>query len=132
VSGPYALVVVKDDFLDGSYSLAVSTDMTAIDPAGNPARQMTRLRAVTPIPMRNDLRIDFDLNEPAQVTFSIMDVSGRSVMELPAETRPAGSWSERWTGRDGSGRRVPAGAYWVRMSVAGRGEVGRQKIIVIK
>ncbi len=131
-SGSYALVAVKDDFLVGSYSLAVRTDQTAIVPAGSAVPPMTRLRAVTPIPMRNDLRIDFDLSEPAPVTFSIVDVSGRSVVELPVETRPAGTWSERWTGRDGSGRRVPAGAYWIRMSVAGRGEVGRQKIIVIK
>ena len=131
-TGSYALVVVKDDFLDGAYSLAVSTDLTAIDPAGGAVPPITRLRAVTPIPMCDDLRIDFDLSEPAQVRFSIMDVSGRSVMELPVETRPAGNWSERWTGRDGTGRRVPAGAYWIRMSVASRGEVGRQKIIVIR
>ena len=49
----------------------------------------------------------------------VLDLSGRRVRDLASGDGSEGALACGWDGRDGSGARVRAGVYWVRLSGAG-------------
>jgi predicted outer membrane repeat protein len=59
------------------------------------------------------------LGSAGAVTLGIFDVAGRRVRDLVSATRPAGSYTDAWDGRDDAGRTVPAGVYFARLVAAG-------------
>ncbi len=71
---------------------------------------------------RDEARVGFDLSEPAQVTFSVVDSEGNEVRRLVDGRRLAGDRKYRytWDGTDDEGRPVPDGTY--RMRVVRRDE----------
>jgi hypothetical protein len=71
---------------------------------------------------RDSTEVGFDLSEPAQVTFSIMDSEGNEVRRIVDERELAGDAKHRfrWDGRDDDGTVVPDGVY--RMRVVRRDE----------
>jgi hypothetical protein len=62
-------------------------------------------------------RIGFDLSEPAEVSFSIIDDDGNEVRELFDDRELAGDTKHRfaWDGRDDDGEVVPDGVYRMRV-----------------
>jgi hypothetical protein len=62
-------------------------------------------------------RIGFDLSEPAEVSFSIIDDDGNEVRELLDDRELAGDTKHRfsWDGRDDDGEVVPDGTYRMRV-----------------
>jgi hypothetical protein len=71
---------------------------------------------------RDEARVGFDLSEPAQITFSVVDSEGNEVRRLVDGRRLAGDQKYRysWDGTDDDGRPVPDGTY--RMRVVRRDE----------
>ncbi len=67
--------------------------------------------------VRDRARIGFDLSEPAEVSFSIIDDDGNEVRELFDERQLAGDTKHRfgWDGRDDDGEVVPDGTYRMRV-----------------
>lgn len=67
-------------------------------------------------------RVGFDLSEPAQVTFEVVDSEGNEVRRIVDNRRLAGDTKHRfgWDGRDDAGNVVPDGTY--RMRVVRRDE----------
>jgi subtilisin family serine protease len=129
----YGIVVVNDNGAGGQYRLGISPATAAIDQgAGGAAPRLTTLHPTAPNPARGEVEIAFDLAASEAVTFDILDVAGRVVATLPARDWAAGSWQTRWNLRADDGGCVPAGVYWVRMSLAGGREVGRNKFIVLR
>ena len=53
---------------------------------------------------------------------AIYDVLGRQVASLVDGPQPPGRHAVSWNGRDGSGGRVGAGIYFVRMQAPGHAE----------
>jgi hypothetical protein len=84
--------------------------------------------------VRDRSRIGFDLSEPAEVSFSIIDADGNEVRELVDDRLLEGDTHQRfaWDGRDDDGDVVPDGTY--RMRVVRRKEGRRldsfKKIVV--
>jgi flagellar hook assembly protein FlgD len=74
-------------------------------------------------------RITFGLKEPATVSLRVYDAAGRLLRVLVAGSRPAGTYSELWDGRDASGRAVASGIYFYRLS-AGAFESTKKMILV--
>jgi hypothetical protein len=72
--------------------------------------------------VRDRVRLGFDLSEPAEVSFSIIDSEGSEVRRLFDDRQLAGDRKHRftWDGRDDDGNVVPDGTY--RMRVARRKE----------
>jgi hypothetical protein len=68
---------------------------------------------VTPNPFARETEIRYSLATGGVGTIRVYDVQGRFVRSLAARGGTAGGAS--WDGRDGSGRRVPAGVYFVRL-----------------
>jgi glucose/arabinose dehydrogenase len=63
----------------------------------------------------------YTLSASARVEMDLYDVRGRLVRRLLAPgLQPAGPHTENWDGRDQDGRSVPAGLYFVRLSVNGK------------
>ncbi len=71
---------------------------------------------------RDETRLGFDLSEPAEVTFSVVDSEGTEVRRIVDERMLAGDAKHRfgWDGRDDDGNPVPDGTY--RMRVVRRDE----------
>ncbi|HTK31358.1 MAG TPA: FlgD immunoglobulin-like domain containing protein [Candidatus Saccharimonadaceae bacterium] len=75
-------------------------------------------------PMPNPARagvatvLRFGLPAAGRVRFSVFDVHGREVRVLEDGVFEAGEHTATWDGRDGTGRRVAAGMYFVRLATA--------------
>jgi len=66
---------------------------------------------------RDRVRIGFDLSEPAEVSFSVIDMDGNEVRELVDDRELRGDARHRfgWDGRDDDGDVVPDGTYRMRV-----------------
>lgn len=94
-------------------------------------RQALRFRAAVPNPAAGAVRFDFDVSGVGgRVRLRIYDVTGRLVRELLDASRPAGAWSERWSGADETGRKLPAGIYLARLDLGGQSAV--RKIVLAR
>jgi len=78
---------------------------------------MLRTRLVTnvPNPFNPSTEVQFELREPGQTRLSVYGMNGRLVRDLVDEFLGAGTHYRVWNGRDGAGRPVPSGAYYVRL-----------------
>jgi len=67
--------------------------------------------------VRDSTRVGFDLSEPAEVSFGIVDAEGNQVRQIFSERRLAGDTKHRfrWDGRDDDGEVVPDGRYRLRV-----------------
>ncbi|MCC7144153.1 MAG: S8 family serine peptidase [Candidatus Eisenbacteria bacterium] len=88
------------------------------------------LAAATPNPAAAGSRISYDLASSGAVQIALFDASGRRIRDLYRGFQMAGGHILRWDGRDASGREVPDGAYFVRLTTE-RG-TDSQKLLVIK
>jgi hypothetical protein len=86
--------------------------------------------AAFPNPAAGPATLSFRVERPATVTLTLHDLRGRRIVTLRDETLAAGSHTEVWNGRDESGRRVAAGAYFARLVVDG--VLDTQKIILVR
>jgi hypothetical protein len=82
-----------------------------------------------PNPVATRTTIDYRLDRRAHVALTVHDVLGREVVRLYDGARPAGAYAAWWDGRDGSGRRMGAGLYLVRLR-AGNGVLSRQVLLM--
>ncbi|MGH7724397.1 MAG: FlgD immunoglobulin-like domain containing protein [Candidatus Eiseniibacteriota bacterium] len=85
-----------------------------------PSTPATADLRVFPNPSTGPARIEYASPEGGTAHVRIFDASGRKVAEMVEADRPAGANVLRWDGRDRAGRNVPAGAYLVRLELAGR------------
>jgi hypothetical protein len=83
------------------------------------------LKGFVPNPARSDLNVVFSLPNDQPARIDLVDVSGRRVLSHEVGSLGAGPHSMRL----GSGARVPAGVYWLRLSQKG-GPVFTRKAIV--
>ncbi len=85
------------------------------------------LRGTAPNPSRGPVRIDYEMDRAGPVRLEVFDLSGRRVARLVDGQAPAGRASVQWNPRV-EGTRLPAGAYFVRLSSGARQE--SRKLVV--
>ena len=108
-------------------SSASGGSTTFPDPAAAPSSFVTPVPSASPhllepypSPAIGSATLSFDLARAARVSLSLYDLRGERIRTLiDGESRPAGTQIEPWDGRDGDGRDVPAGIYFVRLEVEG-------------
>jgi hypothetical protein len=108
-----AAYLVNDVFALGPPVPIASTDASAQSGAID-------LYRPTPNPFTAASRVAFAVpgTEPAAVTFTVFDVTGRVVRRIVERQAFApGRHDLAWDGRDGSGGQVPAGVYLMRLEV---------------
>ena len=73
--------------------------------------------------------INYQVGCAGPVALTVHDASGRLVRRLEGGPRPVGRHVARWNGTDASGRVVPAGVYFVRLSAGGQVSTGRLTLV---
>jgi hypothetical protein len=84
----------------------------------------SRLLKTYPNPFNPQATIRFELERDTHVTLRAYDVQGRAVRTLVDSYVAAGVREIRWDGRDGAGRNLPSGTYFLRLE-AGRDSQSR-------
>ncbi len=102
-------------------NVAGMLSLVAVDPAGAPTT--LAVRSATPNPFNPITEIHCDLPAEGPVALAVYDLGGHAVRHLLDESRGAGTFSVIWNGRDDSGRLVPSGVYFARLSAAGQESV---------
>ena len=74
---------------------------------------------IAPNPFRPRTELRFHVPMAGRVRLSVLDVTGRRIVDLADRDYPAGAQRVVWDGRDGRGRAVPAGLYFVRLEATG-------------
>ncbi|MEO0086112.1 MAG: C25 family cysteine peptidase [candidate division WOR-3 bacterium] len=95
----------------------------AADTAPSLIPDSSRLLAAFPNPFRKTTSVIYAVNNPSssggQVSLRVFDRSGRLVRTLAGERATPGHHSLAWDGRDDTGRLVPAGVYFLKLSFTG-------------
>jgi hypothetical protein len=72
-----------------------------------------------PNPVLSGTELAFELENPAQASLRIYDLSGKLVRTLVTGSLAAGSHTARWDTRDESGKPVASGVYYYRLEAGG-------------
>jgi len=97
-----------------------------------PGRQdAAGLGIVAPNPFGSTTGVTYSLARAGRVRVEVRDVTGRVVQRLLDRDEDAGEHRIVWNGVDEAGRRVPAGVYFMRMTLDGRA-VGSRKVQVVR
>ncbi|MGH7742645.1 MAG: T9SS type A sorting domain-containing protein, partial [Candidatus Eiseniibacteriota bacterium] len=96
--------------------------------AGEPPVTQFALAPITPNPMRDRARVEFDLPRAAQVSLTIHDIMGRKLATLASGDFGAGRHSMTWDRSIDRGS-APAGVYFMRYTAGGRTVVRRFAIV---
>jgi oligosaccharide 4-alpha-D-glucosyltransferase len=70
---------------------------------------------------RTSLALPYERAQPGATTVELFDTRGQIVRRFIADVQPAGRYRFEWNGRDGAGRSLPSGMYFVRLD----GQVNR-------
>ena len=84
-----------------------------------------------PNPFNSETVIEYQLMRPGPVRVLVCNLLGETVAILVDRQSQAGRHRTAWTGRDGSGRTVPSGIYYVIMEAGGR-QWDRKKMLLIR
>jgi len=98
-----------------------------VDAPGRGLPAALALARVTPNPARGAATVGYALPRDGRVKLEVFDAQGRRVRTLVDEARTAGEWTASWDGRDGGGRGVRAGLYFVRLEA--QGQVLTQRLV---
>jgi flagellar hook assembly protein FlgD len=87
----------------------------------NPGRRAIGLAlGATPNPFSISTELAYELPATGAIRVAVYDALGRAVAELARGAAPAGRHVVAWDGRDARGRRLPAGAYFIRIQHGAR------------
>ena len=77
---------------------------------------VTRLYAPSPNPARSRVAIRYSLAADGPVTLAVHDIAGRVVRQLLASSVRRGAYRVAWDGKDGRGRSVADGVYFLKLA----------------
>jgi mannan endo-1,4-beta-mannosidase len=96
-----------------------------VEPRKNELPSRFHLTQNYPNPFNSSTRIQYTISDPALVTLTIYDLSGKKVKTLMDGFKPAGVYNIGWTGINDSGTSIASGMYIYEATV-------RQNLDVIK
>ncbi len=100
-------------------------DATGVEENGRITTGATFFAGSVPNPLRDSARLRFRLAKRGPAGVLIVDPSGRAIRNLGRGDYPEGYSQIVWDGRDGQGRKVPAGVYFVRLTAGTVVRTGR-------
>ncbi len=104
--------------------LAIITDSDLPDAARNELFQNY------PNPFNPTTKIKYSIAQAASVQLVVYNVAGQRIRSLVNETKPAGTYTEIWDGKNDGGRSVATGIYFYRFMAGGYSEV--KKMILLR
>jgi flagellar hook assembly protein FlgD len=78
--------------------------------------------------MRDAACINWSLASDGPAVLDLLDPSGRRLLTLADGPQAAGAHACRWDGRDGHGRDLPSGVYFLRLTA---GEVVQSRSLLV-
>jgi hypothetical protein len=128
IDGIWATLTVVEP--DGTVLETLTKGTPVLVGVGDDSRESPALslRPAAPNPFRTTTSLAFSLPRACRMNLSVYDVGGRRVAALASGQREAGSGTVMWQGRDGAGRRVAAGIYFVRL--VADGEVVTRQVVI--
>lgn len=114
------LVDEDGDRLPGVGFLLPGEETTAVAMEGEPLPQGTRLWGNYPNPFNPSTQIRFELSAAAPVRLEVFDAAGQRVCTLVDGDLAAGTYLQRWDGRDEQGLNAASGVYFARLVTPGR------------
>jgi hypothetical protein len=100
----------------GISGILVIDTVTAVNDDAGTLPKVTTIAAIYPNPFNPRTMINFELAEAGPVELAIYDVRGRLVRVMDSSSRSVGRYQATWDGLDDSGRAVPTGTYFCRLS----------------
>ena len=104
--------------------------LTVTDAAETPLPNRSGIVSIYPNPFNPYTTISFELKEQGTVRLDIYNARGNLVRRLVDEVRGPGRHDLEWNGMDDSGRTMPSGVYYARIS--GQGIDDRRKMTLVK
>jgi hypothetical protein len=123
---------VRVDVRDANSESKASVDVTvnvlasAVD---TPVAARTRVIGVQPNPFNPSTELRFELARRTRVDAEVLDLRGRLIRVLAAETMDPGLGAVAWDGRDDAGRAVASGTYLWRLRADGREFSGKMSLV---
>jgi len=109
-------------------SPSVYTDVSSLDESTVPGDFL--LRQNTPNPFNPETTIQFDIPSPCFAKLVVYNIAGQVVSTLVEEGVSAGRKQVTWNGTDDSGRRLPSGVYFYRLTAGDFSET--KKMLLLK
>jgi len=69
-----------------------------------------------PNPFNPNTTISFNLKSASQVSLDVYNIQGQRIRSLVNGWIPAGDHTRAWDGKDGSGKVMPSGVYFLRLN----------------
>jgi hypothetical protein len=110
----------------GGVDVTVQVLASAVD---TPVVGRTRVVGVHPNPFNPSTELRFELARRTRVDAEILDLRGRLIRVLVAETLGAGLRAAPWDGRDDEGRSVASGTYLWRLRADGSEFTGKLSLV---
>ena len=104
--------------LYGGYPPPLMDGSVDVEPV-DPIPLSFHLRAPQPSPFRDRVTIAFELPDERQVSVLVYSIDGRRLVQLADAKFGAGHHRVLWDGKDGAGRTVHSGMYFVRVNAGG-------------
>ncbi len=96
------------------YAILGPAALTGDDPM--PLPDATFLAQNYPNPFNPITNIGFGIKAPGHISLRVYDAAGRLVTTLIDESKPAGSYTAEWNGRDNSGSTAASGVYFYKLT----------------
>jgi len=129
LAGDYAVLADMKLFECFPYEQREGGDgvQSGVLPLGVPA-----LRVAAPVPslFKELTCLSYAIAEPRHVAINVYDIQGRMVRRLASGLCPRGKHTARWNGLDDLGRRLPGGAYVIRVESDGLSQT--RKVILTR
>lgn len=103
-------------FADGTILSIDGGEPDAQPPHPADAGTGLHLYGAYPNPFNPVVRIEYELDAASSVKLAVYDTGGRLVKTVKAGVHERGRQSAVWRGRDQTGRQMPSGAYYYRLS----------------
>ena len=87
------------------------------------------IRSTVPNPTRGSITVGFAISRESAARLAVYDASGKLVCTIVDGTLSAGPHTVTWDGHTQSGRKLPSGAYFLKLSAEGRST--SRKVIVV-
>jgi len=99
-------------------------------PSSSQAPARSGIEWARPSPFAGSTTISLSLARAGRLEVEVFDLHGKRVASLMDGQQPAGRHEIRWDGRDGGGRAVASGVYYLRMKVDGQSD--SRKVVKIE
>ena len=108
----------------------VDFDLALMSPSGiGPVSPLAVLRSIHPNPFNPATTISFSLAAQSNVRLDVHDVGGRLVRRLLETTLPGGDHTAKWDGRSDTGRMLPSGQYFARLTMDSSTQVRKMVLV---